>query len=150
MGGHRGGTTAAIRRDLRRIEQAGTGVAPADITVPPGERWKVLGISVFCVTATGGSPRSVRCEEVVGGDIKAAIESPVTVAGDDDVLFMFGPGLPLTPASVPGPPTVEGTASVPLFEMVVNAGEIIRSRVSANGDAGDVITMDVHAEVQFV
>ncbi len=140
--------TRRLMRDFRRIEASGTGAAAADATVPADERWLIKGVSVSLNTLTGGGNRNVRLE-LVDTTVKGGIESPINVAGDDDVIFMFGPGLPLATASVP-PMSTSGTATVPMFEFVVNAGEIIRGRVSANGVAGDVIEMAVHAEVSYL
>ncbi len=140
--------TRRLMRDFRRIEASGTGAAAADVTVPADERWLIKGVSVSLVTLTGGGNRSVRLE-LVDTTVKGGIESPIAVAGDEDVIFMFGPGLPLATASVP-PTSTSGTATVPMFEFVVNAGEIVRGRVAANGVAGDVIEMAVHAEVSYL
>ncbi len=142
-----GGTTAALKRVFRKTEATGTGTAAADVTVPVNEVWKILGTSLGIVTNTGGGSRKIRLEIVDGVTVKGGVESPVGVIGDDDVIFMFGPGLPLSAASVPPTATIEGTVTVPMFEAIVNAGQIIRGRVRANGDAADVITLNVHAEV---
>ena len=139
--------TRVLQRDFRVTEATGTGVAAADVTVPVDERWLILGVSIALVTATAGLDRNVRLD-LVDGTVKGGIESPIDVPGDDDVIFMFGPGLPLAATATP-PMSTTGTATVPMFELIVNAGQIIRGSVSANGVAGDVITMNVHAMVQF-
>lgn len=147
MGGrHRGGTTAALRRDLRRI--AGSGTINADVTVPPNELWLIKSVGVHYVASAIAGNRLIRVELVIGGTAQEGVETLVPVVANDDTLLMFGPGVP--ESTQQGGQASEGTIYVPLTETIANAGEIIRCRAATGGDAGDAITSNVNVEVQFL
>jgi hypothetical protein len=138
------GLLTASNRTLSRVSAVGTGVAPPEITVPADERWRVIGVVIRIVTSAVVGNRNLRFEIEVGGALGGAIQSAVNIAASKTVVATFSPGNAVSPGLV-GDAFLE-----PFAECISMPGDILRGLASANGKAGDVITLVAHAEREAV
>ncbi len=127
-----------------------TGTISAEVVVPADERWLISAVGIHYTCNDQAGTRIVIVELEVGGEVEGGVESDVTMIADDELRYWFAPGLVSSSDSKPAGPTTAGVATEPIPEFVAEPGDIIRGRARAGGDAGDVCSVSVHAQVQLL
>lgn len=127
-----------LNRDFVRNSASAAGDADADITVPAEKRQLVTAVTVQYIASADVANRLLRLELLIGGVVKAAVQTAVAITASQTVLVSFGAALPNDAAQV------NGTIRIGFPEFVALAGNVIR--VSAvDGEALDVFDAYVHA-----